>query len=108
MDKVTNIAEEPIKAVFTDPTYGKVVYSFSLIFLFSMFCGSWCFFSILHLDDLLCTFLQFERGEALDNITQDVKRVLEEEGDEESLKVLSKAVDTVRKKVWSIAISLQS
>ncbi|QCD95261.1 polyribonucleotide nucleotidyltransferase [Vigna unguiculata] len=64
MDKVTNIAEEPIKAVFTDPTYGK-----------------------------------FERGEALDNITQDVKRVLEEEGDEESLKVLSKAVDTVRKKV---------
>ncbi|XP_014516378.1 polyribonucleotide nucleotidyltransferase 2, mitochondrial [Vigna radiata var. radiata] len=64
MDKVRNIAEEPIKAVFTDPTYGK-----------------------------------FERGEALDNITQDVKRVLVEEGDEESLKVLSKAVDTVRKKV---------
>ncbi|BAU00983.1 hypothetical protein VIGAN_11013000 [Vigna angularis var. angularis] len=64
MDKVSNIAEEPIKAVFTDPTYGK-----------------------------------FERGEALDNITQDVKRVLVEEGDEESLKVLSKAVDTARKKV---------
>ncbi|XP_057758466.1 polyribonucleotide nucleotidyltransferase 2, mitochondrial [Arachis stenosperma] len=42
---------------------------------------------------------KFERGEALDGITQDVKRVLEEEGDEESLKVLPKAVDTVRKKV---------
>jgi len=67
-----------------------------------------CFFSVvLHLDYLLYIFLQFERGEALDNITQDVKRVLEEEGDEESLKVLSKAVDTVRKKVWSIVISLQ-
>ncbi|KAK7381409.1 hypothetical protein VNO78_34081 [Psophocarpus tetragonolobus] len=64
MEKVTNMAEAPIEAVFTDPSYGK-----------------------------------FERGEALDNITQDVKRVLEEEGDEESLKVLSKAVDTVRKKV---------
>ncbi|KAF7818445.1 polyribonucleotide nucleotidyltransferase 2, mitochondrial [Senna tora] len=64
LEKVGNLAEGPIEAVFTDPTYGK-----------------------------------FERGEALDNITQDVKRVLEEEGDEESLKVLSKAVDTVRKKV---------
>ncbi|ESW23003.1 hypothetical protein PHAVU_004G011100 [Phaseolus vulgaris] len=64
MEKVSNIAEAPIKAVFTDPTYGK-----------------------------------FERGEALENIAQDVKKVLEEEGDEESLKVLSKAVDTVRKKV---------
>lgn len=29
MDKVRNIAEEPIKAVFTDPTYGKVFCSFS-------------------------------------------------------------------------------
>jgi hypothetical protein len=28
--------------------------------------------------------------------------VLEEEGDEESIKVLSKTIDTVRKKVWSI------
>ncbi|KAK7266061.1 hypothetical protein RIF29_18701 [Crotalaria pallida] len=45
------------------------------------------------------TYGKFERGEALENITQDVKRVLEEEGDEESLKVLPKAVDTVRKKV---------
>ncbi|XP_010550151.1 PREDICTED: polyribonucleotide nucleotidyltransferase 2, mitochondrial [Tarenaya hassleriana] len=42
---------------------------------------------------------KFERGEALDNIAQDVKKVFEEEGDEESLKVLPKAVDTVRKKV---------
>ncbi|KAG5084675.1 hypothetical protein JHK82_052072 [Glycine max] len=64
MEKVRNIAEAPIEAVFTNPSYGK-----------------------------------FERGEALENIAQDVKRVLEEEGDEESLKVLSKAVDTVRKKV---------
>lgn len=64
LEKVSNMAEAPIEAVFTDPTYGK-----------------------------------FERGEALENITQDVKKVLEEEGDEESLKVLSKAVDTVRKKV---------
>ncbi|KAJ4982203.1 hypothetical protein NE237_033040 [Protea cynaroides] len=45
------------------------------------------------------TYGKFERGEALDNITQDVKRILEEEGDEESLKVLPKAVDTVRKKL---------
>ena len=44
-------------------------------------------------------FIQFERGEALENITKDVKRVLEEECDEESLKGLSKTVDTVRKKV---------
>ena len=42
---------------------------------------------------------QFERGEALDKITQDVKAKLEEENDEESLKVLPKAVDMVRKKV---------
>ncbi|KAL2335714.1 hypothetical protein Fmac_016927 [Flemingia macrophylla] len=64
LEKVGNMAEAPIEAVFTDPTYGK-----------------------------------FERGEALENITKDVKKVLEEEGDEESLGVLSKAVDTVRKKV---------
>ncbi|KAL5097031.1 hypothetical protein RYX36_001358 [Vicia faba] len=42
---------------------------------------------------------KFERGEALENITQDVKKVLEEEDDEESIKVLPKTVDTVRKKV---------
>ncbi|KAG7985656.1 hypothetical protein I3843_03G037800 [Carya illinoinensis] len=64
LEKVSNLAEVPIEAVFTDPSYGK-----------------------------------FERGEALDKITQDVKRALEEEFDEESLKVLPKAVDTVRKKV---------
>ncbi|KAF5178762.1 Polyribonucleotide nucleotidyltransferase [Thalictrum thalictroides] len=45
------------------------------------------------------TYGKFERGEALDNITQDVKKVLVEENDEESLKVLPKAVDTVRKRV---------
>lgn len=52
------------------------------------------------LDDLLLSYhMQFERGEALDLITQDVKRALEEECDEESLKVLPKVVDTVRKEV---------
>ncbi|XP_057992147.1 polyribonucleotide nucleotidyltransferase 2, mitochondrial isoform X2 [Hevea brasiliensis] len=42
---------------------------------------------------------KFERGEALDNITQDVRRKLEEDCDEESLNVLPKAIDTVRKQV---------
>ncbi|EYU44773.1 hypothetical protein ABFS82_08G009600 [Erythranthe guttata] len=63
-EKVRNLAESPIKDVFTDPTYGK-----------------------------------FERGEALDNITKDIKKILEEESDEEGLKFLPKTVDTVRKKV---------
>lgn len=63
-EKIKDLAEKPIEAVFTDPRYGK-----------------------------------FERGEALDKITQDVRKALAEEGDEESLKVLSKTVDTVRKKV---------
>ena len=48
--------------------------------------------------------MQFERGEALEKIGQEVKVVLEEEGDEESLKVLSKTVDTVRKQVWLILL----
>ncbi|CAL1380797.1 unnamed protein product [Linum trigynum] len=42
---------------------------------------------------------KFERGEALENIMQDVKQQLEEEGDEESIKILPKAIDTVRKQV---------
>uniref|UniRef100_A0A1J3K2S6 Polyribonucleotide nucleotidyltransferase 2, mitochondrial n=1 Tax=Noccaea caerulescens TaxID=107243 RepID=A0A1J3K2S6_NOCCA len=42
---------------------------------------------------------KFERGEALDDIGKDVKKVFEEEGDQESLSILPKAVDTVRKKV---------
>nr|KJB33815.1 hypothetical protein B456_006G032100 [Gossypium raimondii] len=63
-EKVRNLAEAPIDAVFTDPSYGK-----------------------------------FERGEALEKIAQDVKSALEEECDEQSLKVLPKVVDTVRKKV---------
>ncbi|TYJ17156.1 hypothetical protein E1A91_A09G032500v1 [Gossypium mustelinum] len=63
-EKVRKLAEAPIDAVFTDPSYGK-----------------------------------FERGEALEKITQDVKSALEEECDEQSLKVLPKVVDTVRKKV---------
>ncbi|KAJ6811184.1 putative polyribonucleotide nucleotidyltransferase 2, mitochondrial [Iris pallida] len=45
------------------------------------------------------TYGKFERGEALDNITQVVKAKLEEECDEDSLKVLPKAVDTVRKRI---------
>lgn len=48
---------------------------------------------------MLISPIQFERGEALEKITQDVRRTLEEECDEESLKVLPKAVDTVRKRV---------
>ncbi|KAK9691580.1 hypothetical protein RND81_09G205700 [Saponaria officinalis] len=64
MEKIKNLSESRIEAIFSDPSYGK-----------------------------------FERGEALDNITQDVKRALEEECDEESLKGLSKAVDTVRKQI---------
>lgn len=48
---------------------------------------------------ILLLFFQFERGEALEKIAQEVRKVLEEECDEESLKVLPKAVDTVRKKV---------
>ncbi|CAM8999183.1 unnamed protein product [Rhodiola kirilowii] len=42
---------------------------------------------------------KFERGEALENITREVKKTLEEEVDEETIKVLPKAVDTVRKQV---------
>ncbi|CAD6250292.1 unnamed protein product [Miscanthus lutarioriparius] len=42
---------------------------------------------------------KFERGEALEKITQSVKAKLEEENDEDSLKFLHKAVDTVRKQV---------
>lgn len=42
---------------------------------------------------------KFERGEALDKITQVVRAKLEEELDEESLKVLPKAVDMVRKQI---------
>lgn len=45
---------------------------------------------------------QFERGAALENITQSVKSKLEEENDEDSLKFLYKAVDTVRKQVVHI------
>jgi hypothetical protein len=49
--------------------------------------------------------LQFERGEALEKITQSVKAKLEEENDEDSLKFLSKTVDTVRKQVDHIVVS---
>ncbi|KAG8384851.1 hypothetical protein BUALT_Bualt04G0161400 [Buddleja alternifolia] len=42
---------------------------------------------------------KFERGEALDSITLDVKKKLEEECDDEGLKFLSKTLSTVRKKL---------
>ncbi|KAJ0243510.1 Polyribonucleotide nucleotidyltransferase 2 [Hirschfeldia incana] len=42
---------------------------------------------------------KFERGEALENIGEDVQKVFEEEGDQESLSILPKAVDTVRKRI---------
>ncbi|KAF8047212.1 hypothetical protein N665_3142s0001, partial [Sinapis alba] len=42
---------------------------------------------------------KFERGEALEDIGKDVEKVFEEEGDQESLSILPKAVDTVRKKI---------
>ncbi|WZZ38338.1 hypothetical protein YC2023_034597 [Brassica napus] len=38
---------------------------------------------------------KFERGEALDDIGKDVIKVFEDEGDQESLSILPKAVDTV-------------
>lgn len=52
--------------------------------------------------------IQFERGEALENITQDVRKALEEECDEESLRLLPKAVDTVRKKVSHAEMNLSN
>lgn len=48
---------------------------------------------------LILLYIQFERGEALDDIGKDVIKVFEDEGDQESLSILPKAVDTVRKKV---------
>ncbi|KAJ4769206.1 Polyribonucleotide nucleotidyltransferase [Rhynchospora pubera] len=45
------------------------------------------------------TYGKFERGEALEKIAQTVKAELEEEGDEDGLKYVSKAIDTVRKQV---------
>ncbi|PKA56698.1 Polyribonucleotide nucleotidyltransferase 2, mitochondrial [Apostasia shenzhenica] len=45
------------------------------------------------------TYGKFERGEAMDKITKDVRAKLEQELDEESLKVLPKVVDMVRKQI---------
>lgn len=108
-EKIENLAKEPIEAVFTDPTYGKV-----RVFLlqdefgdFTVFHYS-CYISTgndsrdlisISLNIMFPIVIQFERGEALEKITQDVKRTLEEEGDEEGLKILPKTVDTVRKQV---------
>lgn len=49
---------------------------------------------------------QFERGEAFDQITQTVKAKLEDDCDEDSLKVFPKAVDTVRKEVLILSKTL--
>lgn len=74
-------------------------------------CG--CFFIVIFL--LLisnvaliycCILTQAGRGEALDKITQDVRNTLEQECEEEASKVVSKAVDTVRKQVISNISSL--
>lgn len=87
IEKVTDLAATRIESVFTDPSYGKVSASFVSTSKFD--------FSV----SLIILCIQFERGEALDNIGKDVKKVFEEEGDLESLSILSKAADTVRKKV---------
>lgn len=112
-EKIRSLSEGPIEAVFTDPTYGKVhseyrkywylhkeSYYLTLQYLTVLFISP----------DALCfVSAQFERGEALDNIGRDVKKTLEEEGDEGGLKVLSKTVDNVRKQVCaSISISSMS
>lgn len=111
LEKVGGLAAASIEAVFTDPSYGKVLIyflwkyfildlvnvserAFHVHLVYKTFSHGifWhCFF--------LPFFSQFERGGALENIAQDVKKALEEEEDEESLKVLPKAVDTVRKQV---------
>lgn len=62
----------------------------------------WSFICVEYFD------IQFERGEALENITQDVRKALEEECDEESLRLLPKAVDTVRKKVSHAEMNLNN
>lgn len=108
-EKVRNLAEAPIEAVFTDHTYGKVLgiptYAANCCSLINFEESSLMFLvdtssltSVL--DDLFVIYhIQFERGEALDLITQNVKGALAEECDEESLKVLPKVVDSVRKEV---------
>lgn len=62
----------------------------------------WSFICVEYFD------IQFERGEALENITQDVRKALEDECDEESLRLLPKAVDTVRKKVSHAEMNLNN
>lgn len=44
MEKVTSMAEEPIKAVFTDPSYGKVLIFSLSFFLFIMWSESLMFY----------------------------------------------------------------
>lgn len=62
----------------------------------------WSFICVEYFD------IQFERGEALENITQDVRKALEDECDEVSLRLLPKAVDTVRKKVSHAEMNLNN
>ncbi|XP_078148969.1 polyribonucleotide nucleotidyltransferase [Carex rostrata] len=45
------------------------------------------------------TYGKLERGEALDKIVQTVKAKLEEDGEEDGLKYVSKTIDTIRKQV---------
>lgn len=111
LEKVAQLAEAPIEEVFTDPKYGKVhiiifwTHLFHKCLSFCMHGTSvwnliWCFICVENFNT------QFERGEALENIAQDVRKALEEECDEESLRLLPKAVDTVRKKVSHAKMNL--
>lgn len=63
LEKVSIMAEAPIEAVFTDPTYGKVFYSSSLVFFLFMFCESQmlCLLIILLLCYIFCSSLNVEK-----------------------------------------------
>lgn len=87
LKKVADLAATRIESIFSDPSKGKVGVT---LFLPQDFNFS---------DPDTFVYIQFERGEALDDIGKDVIKVFEEEGDHESLSILPKAVDTVRKKV---------
>lgn len=72
LEKVSQLAEAPIEAVFTDPSYGKVraicmwilIFSF-FFFLFSDFCllsvSVWCLLSGLKLWTTSTSSLNVER-----------------------------------------------
>lgn len=95
LEKVADLAATRIESIFTDPSKGKVR---ATLFLPQDF----------NLSDPDTLYIQFERGEALDDIGKDVQKVFEEEGDQESLSILPKAVDTVRKKViFDLSINIE-